>query len=115
MAIDVWDLDQEAPDWLEHIIISLLEVGVPPTALSRAFSRRPRRERTAIISVRAKIRYGGNLRGYEFLNVESIPRRSIHIGVCTLCDSDKVHYHVVIPPVNNPGQRVSPIPGADAE
>jgi hypothetical protein len=37
MAIDVWELDQSAPDWLESIIVCLLEVGVPPTALSRAF------------------------------------------------------------------------------
>ena len=37
MAIDVWELEQTAPDWLEQIVICLLEVGVPPTALSKAF------------------------------------------------------------------------------
>jgi hypothetical protein len=34
---DVWQLDEDSPDWLENIIIRLLEVGVPPTAISKAF------------------------------------------------------------------------------
>ena len=36
-GIDVWTLDPDSPDWLEHIIDSLLEVGVPPTAIGKAF------------------------------------------------------------------------------
>jgi hypothetical protein len=35
--IDPWELDATAPDWLETVCTLLLEVGVPPTALSRAF------------------------------------------------------------------------------
>jgi hypothetical protein len=35
---DAWELDPEQPDWLESIMILLLEVGVPPSALSKAFS-----------------------------------------------------------------------------
>jgi hypothetical protein len=34
---DAWTLDPDEPDWLEQICHLLLEVGVPPTALSRAF------------------------------------------------------------------------------
>lgn len=34
---DVWQLDPDSPDWLETICISLLEVGVPPTAIGKAF------------------------------------------------------------------------------
>lgn len=34
---DVWELDIDQPDWLETIIIALLEVGVPPTAIGKAF------------------------------------------------------------------------------
>lgn len=34
---DVWELDPDEPDWLETIIIALLEVGVPPTAIGKAF------------------------------------------------------------------------------
>ena len=36
-AIDVWELDPDQPDWLENIIRALLEVGVPPTAIGKAF------------------------------------------------------------------------------
>lgn len=32
-----WELDIDAPDWLPSIITRLLEVGVPPSALSKAF------------------------------------------------------------------------------
>jgi hypothetical protein len=35
--LDVWELDPDEPDWLESICVLLLEVGVPPTALSKAF------------------------------------------------------------------------------
>lgn len=35
--IDPWELDPDEPEWLEHICKLLLQVGVPPTALSRAF------------------------------------------------------------------------------
>jgi hypothetical protein len=35
---DVWQLDPDSPDWLETIIIRLLTVGVPPTAISHAFN-----------------------------------------------------------------------------
>lgn len=38
---DVWELDPDSPDWLETIIICLLEVGVPPTAIGKAFSIDP--------------------------------------------------------------------------
>lgn len=34
---DVWELDPDSPEWLETIIIALLEVGVPPTAIGKAF------------------------------------------------------------------------------
>lgn len=34
---DVWELDPDQPEWLETIIICLLEVGVPPTAVGKAF------------------------------------------------------------------------------
>ncbi len=34
---DAWVLDPDEPDWLETVIRLLLEVGVPPTAISRAF------------------------------------------------------------------------------
>lgn len=37
MQDDVWELDPDAPDWLESICTRLLEVGVPPTALGKAF------------------------------------------------------------------------------
>jgi hypothetical protein len=32
---NIWDVD--SPEWLDGIIVSLLEVGVPPTAIARAF------------------------------------------------------------------------------
>jgi hypothetical protein len=35
--IDPWELDPDSPDWLESLIVCLLEVGVPPTAISKAF------------------------------------------------------------------------------
>lgn len=34
---DVWELDPDQPEWLETICIALLEVGVPPTAIGKAF------------------------------------------------------------------------------
>lgn len=34
---DPFALDVDAPDWLEQITVRLLEVGVPPTAISKAF------------------------------------------------------------------------------
>lgn len=34
---DVWQLDPDQPEWLETICIALLEVGVPPTAIGKAF------------------------------------------------------------------------------
>jgi hypothetical protein len=37
-AFDPWSLDYDAPDWLTHVSTRLLEVGVPPTAISKAFS-----------------------------------------------------------------------------
>jgi hypothetical protein len=36
-AFDPWQLDIDAPDWLTHVATRLLEVGVPPTAISKAF------------------------------------------------------------------------------
>lgn len=36
-AFDPWQLDIDAPDWLAHVATRLLEVGVPPTAISKAF------------------------------------------------------------------------------
>lgn len=36
--IDAWELDPDEPDWLENICRLLLQVGVPPTALARAFT-----------------------------------------------------------------------------
>jgi hypothetical protein len=38
---EVWELDIEAPDWLEAIIRRLLAVGVPPTAIAKAFNLSP--------------------------------------------------------------------------
>lgn len=38
---DVWELDPDEPEWLETIIIALLEVGVPPTAIGKAFRIEP--------------------------------------------------------------------------
>ena len=38
---DAWTLDPEAPDWLETVMRLLLAVGVPPTAIARAFSVDP--------------------------------------------------------------------------
>lgn len=35
---DVWELDDDSPDWLETLATRLLEVGVPPTAISKAFA-----------------------------------------------------------------------------
>ena len=35
---DAWQLDEDAPDWLETICTRLLQVGVPPTAIAKAFS-----------------------------------------------------------------------------
>lgn len=35
---EVWDLDPDQPYWLESILRRLLAVGVPPTALSKAFN-----------------------------------------------------------------------------
>ena len=40
-GIDVWALDPDSPDWLERIIESLLTVGVPPTAIGKAFQIDP--------------------------------------------------------------------------
>lgn len=34
---DIWELSSDAPDWLELICTRLLEVGVPPTAIGKAF------------------------------------------------------------------------------
>jgi hypothetical protein len=34
---DPWHLDIDAPDWLVKVTTRLLEVGVPPTALAKAF------------------------------------------------------------------------------
>lgn len=34
---DVWELDPDQPEWLETICIALLEVGVPPSAIGKAF------------------------------------------------------------------------------
>jgi hypothetical protein len=34
---DPWTLDSSAPDWLEAVCTRLLEVGVPPSALAKAF------------------------------------------------------------------------------
>ena len=36
-GLDVWELDPDSPDWLDSIVVRLLEVGVPPTAIARAF------------------------------------------------------------------------------
>lgn len=35
---DIWQLDEDAPTWLETICTRLLQVGVPPTAISKAFT-----------------------------------------------------------------------------
>lgn len=34
---DPWELDIDAPDWLEQVCIALLENGAPPTLLANAF------------------------------------------------------------------------------
>lgn len=34
---ELWELDIDSPEWLPTIITRLLEVGVPPTAISNAF------------------------------------------------------------------------------
>ena len=34
---DPWQLDIDAPDWLEQVCIALLENGAPPTLLANAF------------------------------------------------------------------------------
>jgi hypothetical protein len=54
---DVWELDIDHPDWLETICISLLEVGVPPTAIGKAFQIDPQalKELQAEINV---VKYG---------------------------------------------------------
>jgi hypothetical protein len=36
-SFDPWQLDIDSPDWLSTITIRLLEVGVPPTAIAKAF------------------------------------------------------------------------------
>jgi hypothetical protein len=36
-AFDPWTLDIDAPDWLTPIVTRLLTVGVPPTAVAKAF------------------------------------------------------------------------------
>jgi hypothetical protein len=36
-TFDPWTLDADAPDWLTQVATRLLEVGVPPTAISKAF------------------------------------------------------------------------------
>jgi hypothetical protein len=35
---DLWELDIDDPGWLTPVATRLLEVGVPPTAISKAFS-----------------------------------------------------------------------------
>lgn len=37
MKSDPWELDIDAPDWMTSVSTRLLEVGVPPTAISKAF------------------------------------------------------------------------------
>ena len=37
MTTDIWQLADDEPDWLESICTRLLSVGVPPTALAKAF------------------------------------------------------------------------------
>lgn len=34
---DIWQLADDAPDWLEQITTRLLSCGVPPSAIARAF------------------------------------------------------------------------------
>jgi hypothetical protein len=34
---DLWQLSWDEPDWLRPVILRLLSVGVPPTAISKAF------------------------------------------------------------------------------
>jgi hypothetical protein len=36
-SYNIWELSWDEPDWLEPICTRLLEVGVPPTAISKAF------------------------------------------------------------------------------
>lgn len=36
-AADLWELDTDAPDWMVKVTTRLLEVGVPPTSISKAF------------------------------------------------------------------------------
>lgn len=38
---DLWELEQESPEWLPAIINRLLAVGVPPTAIANAFNIDP--------------------------------------------------------------------------
>lgn len=38
---EIWQLEPDQPDWLEHIITRLLLVGVPPTAIGKAFDLDP--------------------------------------------------------------------------
>jgi len=54
---DVWELDPDEPAWLEIICISLLQVGVPPTAIGKAFRIDPQalRELQAELHV---VKYG---------------------------------------------------------
>lgn len=54
---DVWSLDPDQPEWLETICISLLEVGIPPTAIGKAFRIDPQalKELQAEINV---VKYG---------------------------------------------------------
>lgn len=54
---DVWELDPDQPEWLETICIALLEVGVPPSAIGKAFRIDPQalKELQAEINV---VKYG---------------------------------------------------------
>jgi hypothetical protein len=38
---DLWQLEVDDPDWLPEVITRLLAVGVPPTAVARAFDIEP--------------------------------------------------------------------------
>lgn len=52
-----WQLDIEAPDWLESVILRLLAVDVPPTAIAKAFEIDVEPVRDLLLDVRVT-KYG---------------------------------------------------------
>ena len=54
---EVWELDIEAPDWLESIILRLLRAGIPPTAIAKAFNISTEPVKELLIDLRVE-KYG---------------------------------------------------------